>query len=122
VTPQWLRNSVREGRPLPCGDYAALKELHDQTEESCPDCEDPPDSLPIEPHPQPSVLYFPLALTPTSEKVKSNYAARYACTRASPLVCPNQALAAELGILQQSRELEGKAINALSYERAIAVR
>lgn len=58
----------------------------------------------------------------TSDKVKANYAARFACTRASPLICPNQDLVAELAVLQKSRDLEGKSINALSYERAIAVR
>lgn len=42
--------------------------------------------------------------------------------RASPLICPNQVLVAELAVLQKSRELESKNINALSYERAIAVR
>ena len=58
---------------------------------------------------------------PPSQPVTLDYKARYACQRASPLICPNQALAAELGILRLHRHLEGKGINALAYERAIAV-
>lgn len=121
MTPQWLHDSVRESRPLPCGDYAALKELHDPTEDNCPDCEEKSDSESTtagagEPWQPPDLPYQ------TSDKVKANYAARYACARASPLICINQDLVTELGVLQKSRELEGKGINALSYERAIAVR
>ncbi|KDQ55259.1 hypothetical protein JAAARDRAFT_37797 [Jaapia argillacea MUCL 33604] len=36
VTPEWLRDSVKNGREMPCGDYAALSDLHDQTVENCP--------------------------------------------------------------------------------------
>ena len=46
---------------------------------------------------------------------------RYACRRASPLVCPNQALVEELSIIRQSRMLEGEDRSALSYARAASV-
>ena len=69
-----------------------------------------------------ALLASHLAPQPTpSQHAELDYNARYSCQRASPLICPNQALAAELGILRLHRHLEGKAINALAYERAIAV-
>lgn len=49
-----------------------------------------------------------------------DYTSRYACQRASPLVCPNQSLAVELDIIKRSRALEGEDRSALSYSRAIA--
>ncbi|KAI0628369.1 Nucleotidyltransferase [Trametes polyzona] len=52
---------------------------------------------------------------------KLNYMSRYACQRASPLICPNQDLARELEIIRQSRALEGEERSALSYQRAISV-
>jgi len=61
------------------------------------------------------------AVRPTNPRVFKNWASKHACTRASPLVCVNQALAVELNVLSRSRELEGKAVNALSYERTVAV-
>jgi DNA polymerase mu len=57
----------------------------------------------------------------TSRRVFENWKARYACQRASPMVCLNQALAAELNVLTRSRELEGLSMNALSYEKSVAV-
>jgi DNA polymerase mu len=97
-----------------------LNELHDETVVNCPDCEistkSPAISLLT-----PSYIPSPTDLS-TSEKVKLNYMSRYACTRVSPLVCPNQTLIIELGILRLSRELEGKDLNALAYARAISVR
>lgn len=38
VNPQWLRDSAKAGKPLPCGDYAALQDLRVETAEHCPDC------------------------------------------------------------------------------------
>ncbi|KAJ2917762.1 hypothetical protein MD484_g2678, partial [Candolleomyces efflorescens] len=51
----------------------------------------------------------------------ANWRAKYACQRASPLVCPNEGLAMELSILRRDREMEGLERNALAYERAIGV-
>ena len=46
---------------------------------------------------------------------------RYACQRASPLVCPNQALVRELDVIRRSRALEGEERSSLSYQRAASV-
>ena len=51
---------------------------------------------------------------------KLSWKSRYACQRASPLICPNQSLAEELNIIKRSRALEGEETSALSYSRAIA--
>ena len=52
---------------------------------------------------------------------KLSYTSRYACHRASPLVCPNQDLVRALDTIRQSRALEGEERSALSYERAASV-
>ncbi|KAH9856763.1 Nucleotidyltransferase [Lenzites betulinus] len=68
----------------------------------------------------------PVNLLPQDPPLPTNpdrldYTSRYSCQRASPLVCPNQALAGELDIVRQSRALEGEERSALSYQRAISV-
>lgn len=50
-----------------------------------------------------------------------DHTARYSCLRNSPLVCPNQELVRQLAVLRLHRDFEGLDINALSYDRAIAV-
>lgn len=119
VIPEWLRDSIAQQTVLPCGGYVALNELHDETEENCPGCENSPESLVVS-LPRPCHVSGPTD-TSTNEKIKLNYMSPYACARASPLVCPNQKLVTELEILRLSRELESKDINALAYTRAIAV-
>lgn len=127
VTPEWLRDSIEQQHPVPCGEYAALEELHDETVQSCPVCNlslckcasSPPAVPPSRSTPQVSTVSAPMLTT--SQRILSNYRASYASLRASPLVCPNQALAAELSILRMYRDLEGKTVNALSYDRAIAI-
>ncbi|KAF5380505.1 hypothetical protein D9615_004682 [Tricholomella constricta] len=124
VTPQWLRDSIQQQRIMPCGEYSALRELHDETAKNCPDCNLP--SCDCTPSlatvgSTSRVSADDTMKLVTSPRIFSNYTARYACLRASPLVCPNQALAAELGVLYLHRDLEGKAVNALGYQRAISV-
>uniref|UniRef100_A0A8H8CNG3 DNA-directed DNA polymerase n=1 Tax=Psilocybe cubensis TaxID=181762 RepID=A0A8H8CNG3_PSICU len=124
VTPEWIYDSVKQGKPVQCGCYAAISELHDETVEHCPDSEEGKDDTRGTLHHQISV-YSPRheeqAVKPTHPRVIENWRSKYACTRASPLVCVNQTLVAELGVLGRSRELEGMGINALSYERAVAI-
>ncbi|KAF7428757.1 hypothetical protein PC9H_007989 [Pleurotus ostreatus] len=106
VSPQWIKDSVAKEQLMPCGDYAAIQELHDETVHNCPDpkgCDEC--SGTSQPEVAPSSL---------------SYKARYACQRASPLVCANQSLAKEIDILKRARELEGEAMSALAYERAVA--
>ncbi|KAK7691335.1 hypothetical protein QCA50_004729 [Cerrena zonata] len=67
----------------------------------------------------------PSHLLPPRDPVPTNlerltYTSRYACQRASPLLCPNQELALELDIIRRSRALEGEERSALSYARAIS--
>ena len=104
VTPEWLQESVKRGHLLPCGHYAALSGLQSETAEKCADDRG---NSPV--------------VKPTTPRVFKNWNLRYACARASPLTCLNQKLAVELGILSRSRELEGSSINALAYDRAVAV-
>ncbi|KAJ7209759.1 hypothetical protein GGX14DRAFT_632007 [Mycena pura] len=114
VTPEWLRNSVKQHTVLPCGDYAALRELKENTVDNCPDSDDNSreDSS--------SSGKF-LTSTQSTELAKAHYTSRYACLRPCPMECPNQQLVQQLGIIRCSRELEGKDTSALSYERAISV-
>ncbi|KAI0821017.1 Nucleotidyltransferase [Irpex lacteus] len=167
VTPSWLRDSVIEGKSLPCGGYVAFPDLRDETVRNCPTCaqrpclcEDTSDeredaiSPPMQRYPSPPaspsssiqevrptrlkvkqshspptkencLASTPLHLLPPSPPIptdttKLDWRSRYACQRASPLVCPNQAVAAELDIIKRSRALEGEERSALSYSRAIA--
>ena len=52
---------------------------------------------------------------------KLSHTSRYACQRASPLVCLNQDLVRALDTIRQSRMLEGEDRSALSYERAASI-
>ena len=68
----------------------------------------------------------PMNLLPPDPPIPTNlekldYMSRYACQRASPLVCPNQALVRELDVIRRSRALEGEERSSLSYQRAASV-
>lgn len=173
VTPQWLRDSVNQKKPLPCEEYAAFQELRSETAKNCPECnlapcacsdsdtekEAPSSPVPtaqaiLQSHPQslhssatsPHIastttllpsdaewpnksklsVKIPANLLPPDPPVptrldKLNHASRYACQRASPLVCPNQELVREFDIMYRSRAMDGEERSALSYERAISV-
>ncbi|KAL1745039.1 hypothetical protein HDZ31DRAFT_37285 [Schizophyllum fasciatum] len=133
VTPEWLTKSVEAGELLPCGKFAALRELHDHTVQHCPDDGDDGDSntaASASPYTsaaataQNSSGLTARDLRPPSHEpvtVDLDYRSRYACCRASPLVCPNQALVSRLAIVRRSRELEDDKISALSYDHAIGV-
>lgn len=109
---------MKQGHLLPCGHYAALSELPNETVDNCPD--DKPNAHTSDLHQPRESPKVPI-VKPTTPRVFKNWTSRYACARASPLICLNQQLAIELGILCRSRELEGLSINALAYERAVAV-
>jgi hypothetical protein len=116
VTPQWLIDSVEHGKPLPCGDYVALKELQNAAVENGPEAENPGLGS--------SKLSLTALGSPGSHagnSISLSHTSKFACSRASPLLCPNQALVTELDVLRRSRELEGEDIRALSYARAVAV-
>lgn len=137
VTPDWLRDSVKQGRPLPCADYAALQDLKEATEEHCLRSKSQSTvatlsksgspSLSLEYHPprppshvNPAPPAFLLPPSKPPSPVELDHTARFSCSRASPLVCPNQSLCAEFEVLRRSRALEGNERSALAYARAIA--
>ncbi|KAG2015569.1 DNA polymerase mu [Coprinopsis cinerea AmutBmut pab1-1] len=132
VTPQWLKDSVEAGHGLPCGKYAAIGELIEETIENCPDPDNCDDCSHSHDHPRSQSMKPPSsakgvanpspAVEPTPARVHANWRARYACQRASPLKCPNQGLVEALSVLCRDRELEGLHPNALAYQRAVAVR
>ncbi|KAJ7099570.1 hypothetical protein B0H15DRAFT_771111, partial [Mycena belliarum] len=141
VTPDWLRDSVEQRTILPCGDYAALRELHQTTVDNCPDSDDndngesgssssfvPPTEsrqeiqLTHEVEDIGSPSFMPEeGLKKAPALTKAHYTNRHACLRKCPLICPNQALVQQLEVIRRSRELEGQDLSALSYERAISV-
>ncbi|KAK0454621.1 hypothetical protein EV421DRAFT_1758007 [Armillaria borealis] len=97
ITPDWLRDCAKGHEILPYDDYIAVRSLHSSTQvPEDPSSGDGEDSKEI------------------------NYRSPNSCRRLSPLVCPNQELAEKLYVLRHSRELDGKAMNTLAYERAIA--
>jgi DNA polymerase IV len=137
VTPDWLRDSVARGRPLPCADYAALPDLRERDEKFSPRStsesritshySSPPTRSQSPPRaasstdgiiPPPAYLLPPPAPPPA---VKLEHTAHFCCARASPLVCPNQPLCDALDVLKRGRALESNERSALSYSRAIAV-
>ncbi|KZP27630.1 Nucleotidyltransferase [Athelia psychrophila] len=125
VTPAWLFESARRGTALPCGDYAAVEDLLEKTAQNCPDKEcrctaKNSGSPPASSVSGASIADEGLGLGDTSS-LSLKYDSRYACCRASPLVCPNQGLVEALDIMRQSRALEGEERSALSYEKAVAV-
>ncbi|KAH9050966.1 Nucleotidyltransferase [Lactarius deliciosus] len=132
VKPDWLRDSVEQGHPLPCTDYAALPDLKEATEEHCPRSKSQSAVTALSKSGSPSIssrspsraaLTPPAFLLPPSKPpspVELDHTAHFCCSRASPLVCPNQALCAEFDVLRRSRILESNERSALSYARAIA--
>jgi DNA polymerase IV len=117
VTPQWLLDSSQQGRLLPCGEYAALGEIRDETVEHCPDGYHDDGAPCSSPSRSPRMVE---ARTPPPDTHNLSYKAKLACCRASPLVCPNQGLLAELDIIRRSRWMDGEDVSALSYARSIA--
>lgn len=132
VKPDWLRDSVEQGHPLPCTDYAALSDLKEATEEHCPRSNSQSAVTALSKSgslstssrpPSRAALTPPAFLLPPSKPpspVELDHTAHFCCSRASPLVCPNQALCAEFDVLRRSRMLESNERSALSYARAIA--
>ncbi|KAJ7072686.1 DNA polymerase mu [Mycena amicta] len=114
VTPDWLRHSINKGTWLPCGDYAAVRELTQATVENCPESDDNDDDA--------SKAFLAQSPAPVDPNLEQpHYTSRYACLRPCPMECPNQNLAEQLAVIRRSRELEGDDTSALSYERTISV-
>lgn len=127
MTPDWLRDSVARGSPLPCADYAALPDLRQVDEKLSPRSisesritshNSSPPTRPQSP-PRPPAYLLPPPVPPS--EVKLDHTAHFCCSRPSPLVCPNQPLCDALDALRRGRALESNERSALSYGRAIAV-
>ena len=143
MKPDWLRDSVRAGRILPCGKYAAIQSLIEETVRNCPNgdeclgCDVCNYRLSTSSTGTSTVVLKSVHHTPQYDIVsragvvlkpydaptspKATYNATYSCERAAPLVCPNEGLVRALAVIRKSRELESEGRSSLSYQRAIAV-
>lgn len=119
VSPSWLRDSVKIGRPLPCGSYVAVHDLDDETLRICDAVQHTPSGSSSE---KQSSWQTELDEPVDAAEVESlSYDAKYSCLRPSPLVCPNQNLVKELDVIRRGRNVEGEERSMLSYSRAISV-
>ncbi|KAI6168697.1 hypothetical protein EDD17DRAFT_1529443 [Pisolithus thermaeus] len=124
VSAEWLQNSVRSGFLLPCGDYAALRDLREETERSCPDKNQGNIVAPEQPEfarLKPALFRDPEETLDPRDTSALDYTSRYSCQRGSPLTCPNQGLVQELDIIRRCRFVEGEERSMLSYARAIGL-
>ncbi|KAG1739124.1 uncharacterized protein EDB91DRAFT_1135971 [Suillus paluster] len=125
VTPSWLRDSVKSGQPLSCGNYVAVHNLEDEALQHCPDTvQDISSSSSIHlpsPEKESSWQTEPDEPIDATEAESLSCNAKYSCLRPSPLVCPNQGLVKEIDIIRRSRHIEGEDRSMLSYSRAISV-
>ena len=107
VTPDWVTQSVASQKRLPYGDYVAIGSLPDEsTTEHYLEHDDQSRSA--------------SSSLPSPPKHLS-YMSRFAVQRASPLVCPNQAMLVQLDTIRNARALDGDERSAMSYSRSIAV-
>ena len=129
VTPEWLRRSVRDGKPAPCEEYAAVEGLRRTTTNNCPKSNSSARSPTctalsldrLSPPRVPAHL-LPPDPPPVFDTASLDSGARFSCLRASPLVCANWGLCEQLDVMRRARELEGEERSALSYRRAVSVR
>ncbi|KAG1794399.1 uncharacterized protein HD556DRAFT_1431996 [Suillus plorans] len=121
VTPLWLQDSVKSGRPVSYGSYIAVHHLEDETSRSHDTVQDTSSrsssSMPSEAEKQTE----PAELVDATEVELLSHTAKYSCLRPSPLVCPNQSLVKEIDVIRQGRNVEGEERSMLSYSRAISV-
>ncbi|KAI6046446.1 hypothetical protein EDC04DRAFT_2631014 [Pisolithus marmoratus] len=124
VTAEWLQSSIKSGFLFPCGDYAALRDLREETARSCPDnrqgdvaASEQSECARL----KPQLFHDPEEIVDPRDAAALDYTSRYSCQRGSPLTCPNQGLVRELDIIRQCRFVEGEERSILSYARAIAL-
>ncbi|KAG1781945.1 hypothetical protein EV702DRAFT_1068193 [Suillus placidus] len=125
VTPLWLQDSVKFGRPLPCSSYVAIHDLEDETLQNCDTVQDTSSGssfhFPSGAEKESSRQTEPDELIDATEVESLSYNAKYSCLRPSPLVCPNQSLVKEIDVIRRGRNVEGEERSMLSYSRAISV-
>jgi hypothetical protein len=110
VMPSWITESVARQKRLPCGEYVAVCALEKCTTEHCPD------------HGDRVSQSRSVSSPPPALPKKLSYMSRFAVQRASPLVCPNQAMLVQLDVIRNARALDGDERSSMSYSRSIAVR
>ncbi|KAG2069658.1 Nucleotidyltransferase [Suillus decipiens] len=127
VTPLWLRDSVKSGRPLPYGSYIAVHdlELEDQTSRNHDTVQDTSSGssflFPSEAEKESFWQTEPDDPIDATEVKLLTHNAKYSCLRPSPLICPNQSLVEEIDVIRRGRNVEGEERSVLSYSRAISV-
>ena len=105
VTPAWISQSIAIQKRLPYEEYAAICVLGERPKDHTDQA-------------SPSHISSPLPSTSRS----LSYISRFAVQRASPLVCPNQAILVQLDVIRNARALDGDERSAMSYSRSMAVR
>ncbi|KAG8907262.1 hypothetical protein FRB99_004956 [Tulasnella sp. 403] len=140
VIPQWLSDTVERGELLPFEAYHALKQS--SVGDRSPSMVSQSSGTELRSNRTPSVhttltpvstdmpstsspaktIGSSLGETSTSPTRETTENTRFATHRLSPLVCPNQDLLSEVGVIMKSRRLDGNMRSALSYSRAISVR
>ncbi|KAF8488161.1 hypothetical protein JB92DRAFT_3017861 [Gautieria morchelliformis] len=108
VTPTWITESIARQKRLPCGEYVAVCALEKCTTEHCPD------------HGVQASQFRSVSSPPPASPKNISYMSRFAVQRASPLVCPNQAMVVQLDVIRNARALDGDERSAMSYSRSIA--
>ena len=108
----------------PYADFIAIPSLYEDIKASGAPTFAAPTPPPISSAISPSIDYAPSTSSlsnSTRGAIEFSWRNAYSTHRLSPLICPNQDLIAELGIVRRKRELEGESQSASAYQRAIAV-
>ncbi|KAG2055573.1 Nucleotidyltransferase [Suillus hirtellus] len=121
VTPLWLQDSVKSGRPVPYRSYIAVHHLEDETSRSHDTVQDASSGRSSDIPSEAEKQTEPAELVDVTEVELLSHTAKYSCLRPSPLVCPNQSLVKEIDVIRQGRNVEGEERSMLSYSRAISV-
>lgn len=121
VTPLWLQDSVKSGRPVPYRSYIAVHHLEDETSRSHDTVQEASSGRSSNIPSGAEKQTEPAELVDATEVELLSHTAKYSCLRPSPLVCPNQSLVKEIDVIRQGRNVEGEERSMLSYSRAISV-
>jgi DNA polymerase IV len=109
VKPEWLEKSIKGGKRQPYDKYQALYIKQGEAADN---------GASSGGHGNTAVDGEGVT---TSAQADLSPAAKLACQRESPLVCPNQELVEQIDVLKRARELDVDRRGTLSYARAIAV-
>jgi hypothetical protein len=108
----------------PYADFIAIPSLYEDIKVSGTPSFATPLPPPVSSKVLPSIDYAPSTSSlsnSTRGAIELSWRNTYSTHRLSPLICPNQDLIAELGIVRRKRELEDDPQSPSAYQRAIAV-